>query len=204
MATIPFPPIVDPATSSGTSVVTTVAGRSQRAGIVYPSVQQARSTLFAPVFAVGQTTGFEPLVIDLGRAPKPGEHWILDSVTCSGLLATSAPPSGPNISPVSGLFLIPQNTLPEVLADAQTAPGFDLRARGIPLPVSAQIVALGPGGYGFVLFYMGVSGRTIPTGWTVRAIVNCNPGSLTPGPGPNSSGELVAIVAPELDMGVLV
>lgn len=172
----------------------------QQQGIA-PSIQQQRSTLVSPRYAAGVTLGNEPLVIDLPVAPKPGEHWILDNVTAEGTLTLAAPPAGQLASPVSGFFLIPQNTPPETLAQAAAGISFD--ARTIPLPILASIVPLAAGGWAYALFYNGVAGRTIPAGWTIRMIISCNPGVAAPGPGVGSTGLLIATVSPEQDLGVL-
>lgn len=165
-----------------------------------PSLQQQRASLASPRYANGRTAAAEPLVIDLPVAPKPGEHWVLDSIAASGFISTAVPPAGQLLSPVSGFFLVPQNTPPETLAQAQA--GVNLEARTIPLPVLASIVPLVTG-WSYAIYYNGVPGKTIPSGWTIRMIVSCNPGDAAPGPGALSTGLLVATVSPELDLGVL-
>lgn len=169
--------------------------------IIVPSVQQQRASLASPRYAAGATVGNEPLVVDLPVAPKPGEHWILDSISASGIITAAIPPAGQLLSPVSGFFLVKQNELPETLA--QAAAGINLDARTIPLPTLASIVPLAAGGWAYALYYNGVPGKTIPAGWTVRLIISCNPGVAAPGPGALSTGLLIAVISPELDLGVL-
>lgn len=165
-----------------------------------PGTQQQRSSLASPVYANGITAGNEPLVVDLPRAPKPGEHWIMDSISASGVITVAIPPAGQLLSPVAGFFLVKQNELPESLADAQA--GVNMNARTIPLPVLASIVPL-PVGWAYSVYYNGVPGKTIPAGWTIRFILSCNPGTAAPGPGALSTALLIAIISPELDLGVL-
>lgn len=166
---------------------------------IFPSVQQQRSTLAAPRYMSGVTVGNEPLVVDLPVAPKPGEHWILDSIAASGFISVAIPPAGQLLSPVAGLFLVKQNEAPETLAQAQA--GVNFAARTIPLPVLASIVPL-PIGWAYAIYYNGVPGKTIPAGWTIRLVICCNPGTAAPGPGAASTGDLIAIISPELDLGV--
>lgn len=181
-----------------TQLISHLAQQQDRA--IAPSTQQQRASLNHPVYGSGSTTGNEPLIIDLPRAPKPGEHWALDAIIAQGFLSAAIPPAGSLLSPVSGFFLVPQNELPETLAQAQA--GVNMAVRGVPLPVLASFVPL-PSGWQFFLAYNGVAGKPIPAGWIVRMIICCNPGTAAPGPGALSNGVMTVTVAPELDLGVL-
>lgn len=166
-----------------------------------PSLTQVRSTLSSPLYARTDVTDFSILATDLAQSPKRGEHWVLDNAVYHGFIATAIPPAGALLSPVSGLFLVEKQGLPvESLAQAAAAPGWDIRARGIPLPVVASIVPL-PAGWAFAIFYNGMIGRTVPEGWTLRGIVNCNPATANPGPGAGSFGELLGVISREVAYG---
>jgi hypothetical protein len=170
---------------------------------VGPSLTQVRSTLSQPYGARADNwPDSSPLVVELAIAPKAGEHWVLDNVIMSGVITVAAPPAGQLLSPTSGLFMVERNRQPiENLAQAQVGNGWDPRARGIPLPVISSLVPLANGGWAYVIFYNGMIGRTVPEDWTIRGILNCNPGTAVPGPGAGSSAELVAVFERELNYG---
>lgn len=169
---------------------------------VGPSLTQSRTTLSSPVYAAGSTSDDSPLSVEIPRAPQAGEHWVLDNAGMVGKLATRIPPSGQLLSPVSGLFLVEQGrSAVENLTTASAGDGWDARARGIVLPVTASIVPLINGGWAYAIFYNGMIGRTIPEGWVLRGIVNVNPGDAAPGPGSGSTGELFGVVSREMNYG---
>lgn len=129
-------------------------------------------------------------------------HWIVEHLTLIGLLTLRAPTNG---TPVCGLFLCPPGTPPvETLAQGQAAPGIVIAARPIVLPVSERAVpseALSNGSFAINVTMQPGFKATVPGGgWFLRGIVNCGPGTPTPGPGAGSFLILNASIVDESDV----
>lgn len=168
-----------------------------------PNSAQQRSTLSQPYWAHADNwPDASPMFVDLAIAAIAGQHWVLDNAIATGFISTAIPPAGQLLSPIAGLFLVEQGRIPvENLAAAQTNPGWDIRSRGIPLPVIASIVPLASG-WAYAIYYNGMIGRTVPEGWTLRGVISCNPGTPSPGPGAGSNMDLIGVFGREMNYGI--
>lgn len=149
--------------------------------------------------ASGVLVDDSPMVIDL-KQPSAfvGKHWILEHLCFTALLKLRPPTNG---TPVNGLFLCAPGTPDaETLALANNGLGINLAARGLVLPISERAVPVEQIGLGQWVVNMTLQPgfkMTIPGSWWVRAIMNCQPGQPTPGPGAGSFGFLQGTAAQE-------
>lgn len=147
--------------------------------------------------ATGLTAGWEALTVTIGNQPLPGREWIVSRLTMHGEAMNN-----PQLaqSPISGLFLVPYGTVIETLADGQAAAGsvgWNVASRGIPLPagvvVNSTLIPLATPRYAYTLSLTQSNPIVVPAGMTLRAVLSCNPGTLQPGPGAGSWGNLTAM-----------
>lgn len=140
-----------------------------------------------------EAAGDEALTVTLAATPAPGERWIISRLTLHGICAVS--PINAQ-SPITGLFLVPVGTEEETLSDGQSVIGWNIKARGIPLPAGVVVnVTFIPSSntYAYVLSLTQSSALVLTSGQTLRGVVSCNPGTLVPGPGAGSWGVLTAM-----------
>jgi hypothetical protein len=151
----------------------------------------------------GTTAGDEPLTIDLALTPTPGKHWIVEHLCLIAQLQTRAPADNRGFPPLSGLFLCPPGTPIESLATAQST--WLIEARPILLPMGlpagdfGSIAVADAAPFPYALVMAPGFKVTVPQGWFLRAIVTCQQGTATPGPGVNSRGILRALAYQEVD-----
>lgn len=147
--------------------------------------------------ATSNVTDDSPLVATIGAQPRANEHWRVGFIVASGIWSTRPILSMTGWEPISGLFLVQQGTPLETLAQAQEVGlGFNPNARGIVIPSILQVVPLPSGSFAFSFTAAPASGPLIvPEQFTLRAIVNCAPGTATPGPGAGSFMNLTAQVS---------
>lgn len=148
----------------------------------------------------GVTTDDAPLVIDLAP-PIQGFHWTAYQLCVIGVLATRGPIANP--IPTFGIYMVPANSPPESLTDAQLngTIGWNPNARnGIALPYTLTVTRFGAGGgFAFALTAQIFAECVLPAGWMFRFIANCVPGTATPGPGAGSQAMFTAHVIEELN-----
>jgi len=158
--------------------------RARSAGVTYRAM-------------AGATTGDEPLIIDLVLPPVADAHHIIEELVLVAHLVTQRPDPTDGQVPISGLFLCPEATPTETLAEAVA--GWSQVARPFPLSICVDTVPIGTGG--FALSYILTSGYKldIPQRYFLRAIVNCAPGTAAPGPGAGSAGVFRALIRTERD-----
>lgn len=153
--------------------------------------------------ALVTTAGDEVLVVDLAPpAAFANKHWIVEQLTFIASIAVRAISQG--ISPISGMFLCPPGTPAEQSSDTTDATiGWTRSARGILLPIhdpSMAVAQIGAGPpYAIAMVVEPGFKFTVPKQWFLRAILSCAPGTVTPGPGAGSIGELKALCVPEPD-----
>ena len=146
------------------------------------------------VALVGQnkttTVGDETLIVDYMPNIAIGQVVIATMLTFLGTLSTRQPDTR-GTPPNSGLFLCPPGTPSESITQATA--GINVDARPIPLPLNdpyLNVASVGPAP-SYALQMITAPGLfVIPATWFVRAIILCNSGSATPGPGANSVGRL--------------
>jgi hypothetical protein len=112
-------------------------------------------------------------------------------------------------SPVSGLFIVPAGTPPEVIGDANNPasafPGVPLNKRFFPLEMecvtqqSGAFPGGGNGGTGFPNYFFSCtldqkSGIYVPEEWTIVGAYISNPGQAAPGPGAGSQCNMIGFV----------
>jgi len=152
--------------------------------------------------ASATTAGQEPLIVDLLPTPTTGKHWIAEQVCCLANLVTRAPADARGMQPLSGLFLCPPGTPIETLAQAQGTT-WNRDARPYALPLSDPLLNFGQLGagppYAIALTLIAGFKVTVPYGWFLRAIVTCQQGTASPGPGTASQGKLRALMTLEAD-----
>lgn len=144
------------------------------------------------------TTGDEPLVIDLVLSSRVDVHCIVEQLTLIANL-TVRQPGTMGTAPISGLFLCPPSTPRESLADAQA--GWNVSARPYLLPamdpyIDSAIVGAAPN-FAIAMSLQAGFKITVPALWFLRAIVTCQAGTPTPGPGAQSNGLLRALYIEE-------
>lgn len=140
-----------------------------------------------------ETVGDEALTVTLPATPGAGERWIISRLTLHGVCAVTPINSQ---SPITGLFLVPVGTIEESLADGQGTVGWNIAARGIPLPAGVVVNATfipTSNTYAYVISLTQSSPLILTAGQTLRGVISCNPGTLTPGPGAGSWGVLTAM-----------
>jgi hypothetical protein len=128
-----------------------------------------------------------PMIADWIPAQTQQNHWIVEQVAFVGTCVVRAPA----LQPVSGLYLCPQSTPIESLADAQN--GWNQNARPFPIPTDiavANITVAGSPEFAIIMTARAGFKFTLPPGWFVRAIVVSAPGLAAPGPGLGSNGSL--------------
>lgn len=166
-----------------------------------PATPEARSIGTQERFERSVTvTDDGPMIVDLfgsSFGPLVKEHWIVEQLT---FIATLQRPIGAGgISPVCGLFLCNDGTPIETLSDAQA--GWSPFAREFPIPLAdpaMNTAVLGAAGtYAFCMATLLGFRFEVPQNWRVRAIVVCNPGTPTPGPGAGSIGYIRALARRE-------
>lgn len=152
---------------------------------------------------IDRTVAGEALTVTISDTPPNGEVWIISRLTLQGI-CTVAPPTNAQ-SPVTGLFLVPYGAPIETLAQGQgagggaTGEGWNVESRGIALPAGVIVASttIDQGGgvfhYAFNLSLTQSTPLLISPGQTLRAVVSCNPGTATPGPGAASWGRLIAM-----------
>lgn len=156
----------------------------------------------SPYGATTTTTGQEPLVVDLTFAAQAGFHWVAERIVFVSNLVTRAPNSS-GVPPITGLYLCPPGTRPESLTDAQAS--WNPAARPIPLPLNdpylnyALVNVSGVTQYALMMVLAPGQRVTVPYGWFLRAIVTCEAGQASPGPGTGSTGTLTALMTQERD-----
>lgn len=164
-------------------------------------LDQRRAAGIRLIGANVKTVADEVLVVDLlPPTPLVNAHWVVEHLCLTAVLTTRQPING---TPVCGLFLCPGGTPPvETGIQATAPPGLTLGARPIVLPVSERAIPSEQiPGAGWVLNITMQPGfkATVPGLWFLRAILNCAPATLTPGPGAGSIGILQATVVVEKD-----
>ncbi len=155
------------------------------------------------LFLQTQTTiGDENIAIDLLLPGKPGEHWIVEQASLIAGLTVRQPNTAAGFPPNTGLFLCPEATQQETLAESQA--GINLAARPFLLPLGPPgnaVATVGAGAFPFTFALTLAPGFkiTVPDKWFLRAIVACAQGTLTPGPGINSRAVFSALCFREKD-----
>jgi hypothetical protein len=147
-------------------------------------------------------TADEPMLIDLIPAifGKPMAHCMIWGVSFTiNIPSTGRPPDARGLPPNSGLWLCPPGTLPETLGMAQV--GLTLAARPYALPLNDPYLNVANVNLGWSVQMTAQLGtqHVLPMGWFIRAILNCQQASATPGPGVGSQGILTAMVSQETD-----
>lgn len=144
-----------------------------------------------------ETTAWEALTATLAQTPAPNERWIINRMTMHGVCAANPALAQ---SPVAGLFLVQAGTEVESEGEGQSAVGWNIRSRGIPLPsgvvVNSTFIA-SSATYAYVISLTQSTPLVISPGQTLRGVLSCNPGTLQPGPGSGSWGFLTAMGAIE-------
>lgn len=162
---------------------------------VPPSLELVRATNYADYQSPNSltlTSAWETLICDLAQ-PNDGlsndKHWAIKWITFLGIMTGQAPAA----APISGLFACPKGTPKETLAQAQAGIFFDARQIPIPTDNPSMSAPLVPG-QGNILQLAVVFDEPyiVPSGYFLRVIVSCAPGTAQPGPGPGSSGRLRA------------
>lgn len=157
----------------------------------------------ASLFTATQVTAADELIqIDLKLPPFAGQHWIIEHGSLIAGLTTRAPTTSGGFPPNSGIFLCPEGTAPESLAESQA--GINLSARPILLPLGppgSSVATIPAGAFPFSWALTLAPGfkTTVPYGWFLRAIVSCLQGTATPGPGANSFGRFSVLAFRESD-----
>lgn len=171
-----------------------------------PDIQQQRASLNR-LFSTPQarsnspTTGNEPLVVDL-IGPSQGTHWVINFLTARGEFTVRNLVAGVD-SPIAGFFIVPDGGTTDIesLTDANAAGGWNIRARGTPIPVQWKTVALNVGTrIAFACVAVLSTPLIIPNGYTIRFIGTVAPGTATPGPGAASFAQVEAWGAVERDI----
>lgn len=123
-----------------------------------------------------------PLVCDL-QTPRVGYHWAVDYLCANGVAVTNQP----NDSALSGLFIVPANSLVETLANANSGDGALMSKRGWQIPCDLKVNAIGNNKFAFS--YVAKIGRPliVPSGFVIRFLSNIAPATAVPGPGTNST-----------------
>jgi hypothetical protein len=157
-----------------------------------------RASRIVEVSNQGSTTDDSPLVIDLPNGPIQGQHWTCLQVCAMGFFAARVPAQNP--LPSLGIYLVPQNSPVETLADASNATfGVNPQARtGIALPYVLTVAPAGTRKF-FTCYAQLFADLIVPGGWTLRFIANVSPATGTPGPGANSEAWLRAHVIKEFN-----
>lgn len=149
------------------------------------------------VQAFGATVGDEPLIVDL-QLPmiQPGQVGVLLAASFIATLTTRQPDTR-GLPPNSGLFLCPQGTPIETAAEAIA--GFNAGARPFALPLNDPYLNVAQVGAAptYTLQMVTPPGiqHPVPTNNFIRAIIVCQQGSATPGPGLGSRGTLSIFIA---------
>lgn len=143
------------------------------------------------------TVGDEPLIVDLMLPMiSPGQVGVLLAVSFIASLSTRQPDTR-GLPPNSGLFLCPQGTNTESLA--QAVAGINLGARPFALPLNDPYLNVAQVGaaptYTLQMVMQPGTDQPIPSTWFLRAIVVCAQGSAAPGPGIGSLGTLSAFLS---------
>ena len=165
---------------------------------VFDNLDRLRAAAVSRLAASALTTGDEPLIVDLKQpgGALQGKHWIFEHLVLIANLTTRSPiVSG--AGPITGLFLCPPATPTETIAEAIA--GWSLDARPLPVPACCSMAALGTGQFALSIIMSPGFKMTCPSGWFMRAIVTCQAGTATPGPGVGSEGRLTALVMEEYD-----
>ena len=153
--------------------------------------------------ATNATVGDEPLIVDFFQpgGTSQSQHWMLWGVTLIATLTTRQPDIR-GVPPGTGLYLCPPGTPSESLTEAQS--GLVTAARPFPLPLADPYINVQQVGAipTFAVSIVSQVGRLIvlPKQWFVRAIVVCQQGSVTPGPGVGSRGILSVLASIEDDI----
>lgn len=144
------------------------------------------------------TTGDENIIVDLdpNQAGIASQVAMVLMLSFLGTLTTRQPDTrgGP---PISGLFLCPKGTPIETLTQSQAGVNVDARPIVIPLADPALNVSTVGAVPTYIVGMQTQSGLIIPVpaGWFLRAILACNQGTATPGPGAGSIGKLTALIS---------
>lgn len=151
---------------------------------------------------INETAADEPLIVDM-RLPlfsDPSRHAIV--LRLDGLVtipATGRMPDIRGIPPNSGLFLCPQGTPIETLADAQA--GLLAEARPLAIPLNDPFLDVSQIGAGFGIQIAAIDlPLVVPKNHFLRMIINARQGAATPGPGAGSIGRLRAQIVSEDDI----
>jgi hypothetical protein len=163
------------------------------------SLDRARAAAASDCSATTTTTGDEPLIVDLlPPGSMVGKHSLLWAVTFVATLTTRAPDSR-GTPPASGIFMCPMGTPSENITEATA--GIKLAARPIMLPLTDPYLNVANVGVTWAVVMTMGSGflQTLPANWFLRAILNCQQGTATPGPGALSFGRLTALTTLEID-----
>lgn len=148
------------------------------------------------------TAADENMIIDLLLPGFPGQHWIVEQASLIAGLTLRGPTTAGGFPPNTGIFLCPQSTVSETLAESVA--GINLAARPIMLPLGPPgnaVATVGAGATPFTFALQLAPGfkATVPYQWFLRAIVACLQGSATPGPGAGSRGVFTALAVRESD-----
>lgn len=152
----------------------------------------------SPVRGNTTTAGDEPLIVDAIPDIDMGQFGVLFAVSFLATL-TLRQPDTRGLPPNSGLYLCPPGTTVETLAQAQAGLNLDARPFIIPLEDPYLDVATIGAVPTYSLRMASQPGLKLPVpfGWFIRAIVVCQQGSATPGPGANSQGRIQALISVE-------
>lgn len=152
--------------------------------------QKRASSLFEKVGPSLTAVGDEILFSDLVLPQLQDKHYILESLILIGRCVTRKPLE----PPVSGLFLVdPSTPAPEAV--------WVPLSRGFPIPLSACYCCEVALGTQFAIAYVAQPGYklTIPRGYVIRGVIQCEDSTATPGPGVGSTLLMRALMLEELD-----